>query len=270
MPSVARKLLRFLGFIAYVMVVLAVFVASGYGSFNLFVRSGATRVPEVAGLAREEARGRLADSGLELVLAADGAGRYDARVPAGHVIEQSPGANTLVKRGSAISAVLSLGPQRLAVPELTGKSLQSAQVTLAAGSLSLGRTLRVIDRRAAAGTVVAQEPSPGALVAPSEPVDLFLAQAGAAERLIMPDLVYRDYEEVRRYFERAGLHLGRVTFEIYEGAREGTILRQFPLAGHPLTRDDAISLVVATGERADDLAGTAAPWGRPDPGRSLP
>jgi serine/threonine-protein kinase len=253
MPPLARKLLRLLGLLAYAMVLLAVFVASGYGSFNLFVRSGATRVPDVAGLSREDARGRLTDSGLELELPAGG-GRYDPEVPAGRVVEQSPAPSTLVKRGSAVTAVLSLGPQRLQVPELAGKSLQSAQVTLAASSLALGRTLRVYEPRSTPGMVVAQEPSAGALVAPAETVDLFLAQAGSAERFIMPDLVYRDYEEVRRFFEHAGLRLGRVTFEIYEGTREGTILRQFPLAGHAVTRGDAVALVVATGDAGDDLA----------------
>ena len=172
------------------------------------------------------------------------------------MIEQSPGASTLVKRGTAVSAVASLGPQRLTVPELEGKSLQSAQVTLAAGGLALGPTLQVFTPGAAAGVVVAQDPEPGDLVSPAAEVRVFLAQGGPARRMVMPDLVYRDYEEVRAFFERAGLRLGRVNFEVYEGAREGTILRQFPLAGHPLTVADAVSLVVATSD--EELPGTAA------------
>jgi serine/threonine-protein kinase len=255
MSPFARKLLRFLGFSAYVVVVVMVFVASAYGAFNLFVTSGATRVPEVVGLGREEARVRLSDAGLELSLA-EGSGRYHAQVPAGHVIEQSPSASALVKRGAAVGVVVSLGPQRSTVPELEGKSLQSAQVTLAAGGLALGPTLKVFSPGAAAGVVVAQAPGPGALVSPAAEVRVFLAQGGGGRRMVMPDLVYRDYEEVRAFFERAGLRLGRVNFEVYEGARQGTILRQFPLAGHPLTAADAISLVVATSD--DELPGTAA------------
>jgi beta-lactam-binding protein with PASTA domain len=63
---------------------------------------------------------------------------------------------------------------------------------------------------------------------------------------VMPDLVYQDYNRVRSFFESRGFRLGSVKFEAYEGAGDGTILRQFPLAGHPLSRRDAISLVVAT------------------------
>ena len=70
----------------------------------------------------------------------------------------------------------------------------------------------------------------------------------------MPDLVYRDYERVRLYFEQLGFKFGSVKFERYEGVAAGVILRQFPLPGHPLTREDPVSLVVAT-------AGAAPPRG---------
>ncbi len=51
---------------------------------------------------------------------------------------------------------------------------------------------------------------------------------------------------MRPYFERLGFKFGNVKFERYEGVSAGVILRQFPLPGHPVSRDDSISLVVAT------------------------
>jgi hypothetical protein len=36
-----------------------------------------------------------------------------------------------------------------------------------------------------------------------------------------------------------------VKYEPYEGIEAGVVLRQYPLAGHPLRRHDVISLVVA-------------------------
>mgnify|MGYP003477662428 CR=1 FL=1 len=71
-----------------------------------------------------------------------------------------------------------------------------------------------------------------------------------ADTFIMPDLVYRRYEPVRRYFEGGGFRLGAVKFEPYEGISDGTILRQNPLPGHPLRRRDVISLVVAATQGA--------------------
>jgi beta-lactam-binding protein with PASTA domain len=60
----------------------------------------------------------------------------------------------------------------------------------------------------------------------------------------MPHLISRSYAEVRAGLEQQGFRFGRVTFERYEGIAAGTVLRQYPLAGHPLRRSEAISLAV--------------------------
>jgi serine/threonine-protein kinase len=260
MSPAVRKLLRLFGLLAYAGVAVLLFVVAAYGAFGLFVRSGATPVPDVAGMPVEEARGVLADSGFEL--AVDEGGRFDAEVPAGSVLAQRPEPHTLVKRGATVDAVLSLGPQRLTVPDLVGRSLPSAQVALAAAGLTGGRLLQVYSP-GPAGTVVEQDPRPGATVPPDGTVDLMLSQSSTAQRYLMPDLVYRDYDQVRAFFERAGLRLGRVTFEIYEGARRGTILRQFPLAGHPITPQEAVSLVVAAGNEVREEIGRLPAPGSP-------
>jgi beta-lactam-binding protein with PASTA domain len=87
-------------------------------------------------------------------------------------------------------------------------------------------------------------------VPPASGVDLLLAMPVPGERYVMPDLVYRNYDQVRPYFEQLGFKFGNVKFERYEGVAAGVILRQFPLPGHPVTRDDSISLVVATADTA--------------------
>jgi hypothetical protein len=53
---------------------------------------------------------------------------------------------------------------------------------------------------------------------------------------------------VRTAFEERGFRIGGVKSQSYEGALTGTILRQFPLAGSPVTRRDALSFVIASPE----------------------
>jgi beta-lactam-binding protein with PASTA domain len=98
--------------------------------------------------------------------------------------------------------------------------------------------------------VIEQDPDPNASVPPATGVDLLLAMAVPGERYVMPDLVYRNYDQVRPTFEAHGFKLGNVKFERYEGVAAGVILRQFPLPGHPVSREDGISLVVATADGA--------------------
>lgn len=243
------RLLRGLGLVAYALVILLVFVLAAYTSFSFFVRSGVTTVPALKGLTREEAANQLADHGLALRKVSD-QGRYDDEVPSGHVVQQKPDARTLVKRGSGVLIILSLGPQRVAVPALTGRSLQAAQAALSGSGLGMGKILGALAPGKEPGTVVEQDPDPEANVAPSTPVDVLLAMAVPGDRFVMPDLIYHDYEQVQPYFARKGFRFGTVKYERYEGVAAGSILRQFPLPGHPLSRGDAISLVVAT---ADNL-----------------
>lgn len=242
------RFLRFLGFVAYAGAVLLVFVAAGYTSFSLFVRSGGTTVPELVGLTEAEAQGRLADAGLELRVS-DRDRRHDEAVPAGRLLQQTPGEGSIVKRGSSVQVVVSLGQELVEVPDLTGQALQAAQVTLHAAGLSLGSTAGVYSATGAPGTVVDQSPGPGQQVSRSQPVELFLSLEARAEAFIMPDLVYRDFDEVRTFFQRREFRLGSVKFESYEGIQPGIILRQYPPPGHPLRRQDVISLVVATPDR---------------------
>jgi serine/threonine-protein kinase len=266
----ASRFFRGLGFLAYAVLLCLVFSLAAYTSFSLFVRSGVTTVPLLKGLSRTEATHRLADQGLQ-IRRVEEHGRYDDRIPAGHVVRQNPDVRTLVKRGSSVTVILSLGPQRVEVPELAGRPLPAAQAALSGSGLAIGNILGAFARGMQPGTVLEQDPDPGAAIAPTTGVDLLLAMPAQGERFIMPDLIYRDYESVRPLFEKSGFHFGSVKFERYEGVAAGIILRQFPLPGHPVTRDDAVSLVVATADNLPDtVTGTLplseAPEGDEGPG----
>jgi serine/threonine-protein kinase len=249
MPS---KLLRGTGCLAYAALLFVVFGLAAYTSFSIFVRSGATTVPSVLGMSSADAANALADQGL-LLRSKEGAaaGRYDDQVPAGRVARQNPDPRTFVKKGSPVTVLLSLGPRRVTVPDLKGKTLPGAQSAISGTGLALGRILGALaPNHEAPGSVLEQDPDANAAVAPATGVDLLLAMAAPNERYVMPDLVYRNYDQVRPYFEGLGFKFGNVKFERYEGVAAGVILRQFPLPGHPLSREDAVSVVVATAEGA--------------------
>lgn len=242
--AMLARFLRRAAWVLYAGFVAVVFVAASYLAFNLFVRSGVTPVPEVEGLTLATAQARLRERAL--VMDREAGERYDDEVPAGHILRQSPAAGSLVKRGGRVEVAVSLGLRVVAVPDLAGAALPAAQVTLAAAGLTIGRTVGIYSPDSQPGTVVDQSPRPGVRAGNAAAVDLFLSSGDPSAVFVMPDLVYRDYEQVRRFFERRGFRLGSVKFESYEGIRGGVVLRQFPLAGHPLSRREVISLVVAS------------------------
>jgi eukaryotic-like serine/threonine-protein kinase len=239
-----RRLLSVLGRTAYALATFLVFLLAAYSAFSLFVRSGVTSIPEVQGLSEEGARALLSDQGLATTRDA-AEDRYDGQVPFGQVVEQRPRSGSLVKRGSAVQLVLSRGPNQAAVPSVLGESAQSAQVALVAAGFAATELYNVWNRHDAAGQVVMQDPPAGTNAAPASQVRLFVAIEASGSTFVMPDLVYRGYDEVRVFFHARGFRFGSIKFEPYEGVAAGTVLRHFPLAGHTLRRHEPISLVVA-------------------------
>ena len=239
------KVLRSLLMVGYVGVLMVAFTLSSYLSFNTFVRRGELTVPDLVGLALDEAEVLVADDGLS-VQWREGRHRFDPNVRPGGISQQKPPAGSLVKRGSAIDVTLSLGRQLVEVPDLSGQTLQTAQVNLSAAGLSLGRLTKIYSPEGDEERVVRQRPAPGSTVDHLSRVDLFLCLENSSRSFVMPDLVYERYDRVRRFFEAQGFRVGSVKYEPYEGIKPGVVLRQFPLAGHRLLPRDVISLVVAS------------------------
>lgn len=243
LPRMLGRLGRAFWWLAYALLVVVIFTVAGYFAFSFFVRSGVTTVPDLVALPEAEIGSLLVDNGLRMRRHYEG-DRYDEDIPAGHVLEQSPNAGSLVKRGAAVETTISLGPERIIVPDVEGQALQAALVELTASGLSMGRIVNVYSIGAAPGTVVEQDPEAASLVGRGSAVGLFLSAVSRADTYVMPDLAYRNFEVVRYFFERRGFRLGSIKFEPYEGIAPGTVLRQYPLPGHPLGRQDVISLVV--------------------------
>jgi eukaryotic-like serine/threonine-protein kinase len=114
-------------------------------------------VPEVLGLA--EAAATEALTGVDLLVRTEQ--RHDARVAAGRVVTADPPPGDVVDEGSEILLVISLGPEPLDVPDLAGLGVDEARTQL--GALDLVVDGRRYDDTAPAGTIVAQEPGPGAV-----------------------------------------------------------------------------------------------------------
>lgn len=234
-----------LGRVLYAFVLAAVLVASAWISFSRFVLGRPLQVPDLHSLTVEEATAVAAARGLRVVADPARAGHDDA-VALQHVRGQAPAAGTAVKAGQAVRVFLSLGPRTIRVPDLTGATPRTASLTLQKNALAEG--LVSAGRLPGGAGIVAQGVAPGTIVAPGERVDVLVARGAPDVAWVMPDLIGRDFERVRLAFEARGFRLGGVKSQPYEGAVAGTILRQYPLAGYPVTLKDTLSFVVAAPE----------------------
>jgi beta-lactam-binding protein with PASTA domain len=231
----------------FAVVLLAAFGLSTYFWFNFFVRGKSLPTPNLIGHSVADARAICSDLGVELKV--DPATRRNSdKVAAGAVVWQNrtPGATSLIKRGTAIRVELSAGPLVIRVPDLDGTSAGTAVLRLGQQNLKLG-TLAYAEISGANG-IIAADPPKGTVVGPQQPVALLVSVPPQPPPYVMPDLIDHPLDEVRPYVEGHGLKIATVKYESYPGIRDGIIIRQFPLRGAQVSARDAISVVVSKQE----------------------
>lgn len=135
---------------------------------TLYVSKGPApvAVPGVEGQPLATAEQDLRDVQLSYVEAKS---QYSTTVPQGDVISESPSPKTLVKRGSAVTLVVSLGEPYVTVPDMRGHSLASAEAELR--SLGLGWT---VYGPSFGAVVIDSEPGSGASIREGQTVDLYV------------------------------------------------------------------------------------------------
>jgi len=206
------------------------------------VHQGAMAVPDLRGATVEEARAVAHDLGMEVEI--EDPGVFSASMPAGAVAAQRPHPGFQVKAGAKVTVRLSLGNERISVPDIHGESLQSALRGLEQLGLPVGARIG-IDGHAGPDQVIATGPPIATEVPPGTEIDLLVNTTPHDQFWVMPSLMSRNVSVIRRFCSSYGLRLGQVHEVTYPGLSSGMVLRQYPPAGSPLSRSDIISVWVS-------------------------
>jgi beta-lactam-binding protein with PASTA domain/tRNA A-37 threonylcarbamoyl transferase component Bud32 len=132
------------------------------------VSDGPTPKPlaDVAGRTYEEAAKALTDAGLVPVRR----DVFDDEVEVGKVVDTSPPPGTAVAKGSRITVNVSKGPETVAVPDVTGRDVDSAKAAIVAAGLQVDGVFG----RPNAKRVFQTDPGPGVRVKRGTPVALYV------------------------------------------------------------------------------------------------
>lgn len=232
------------GNLLFSVILIIAFGLSSYFWFTFFVRGRSIATPNLVGKEVNAARALSSDLGLVLVVDHH-QDRPSNDIPKGAVVWQNRTAGNLIKRGTKLHVGQSLGPLVLSVPDLSGQSARTALLRFSQRNLRLGN-LAYVD--APGRGIIAEEPPAGTVVQGQSSVSLLVSFPPNPPSYVMPDLIDRPMDIVRPVLESHGLQVTNVRFESYPGIRDGTILRQFPLHGAPVSEKDAITLVVSRNE----------------------
>jgi beta-lactam-binding protein with PASTA domain len=138
-------------------------------------------VPNIKGRTLRDARFALEKEGLKL-----GGVEYQAseEFPANTIIQQGLAPGAKVKRDVYVSVVASQGSasQKVAIPDITGKTLTEATTLLVQAGLKVGNVTYVPSLELLPNTVVDQYPRVGEMVPLGQAVDLFVVQGGEKKK----------------------------------------------------------------------------------------
>jgi RHS repeat-associated protein len=150
-------------------------------------------VPDVVGLPEDAAQGAIRAAGL---VPGPISTSHDPLVPAGHVISQDPAAGTLVALNSRVALVISLGPPQVIVPDVRGLAQMQAEDALRSAGLSVGSISTAPHPIVPAGSVISQDPLPGASVTPGTAVNLVISSGTGAPVLVSITVTPSDHSLV--------------------------------------------------------------------------
>jgi len=198
----------FFRFVLRALVLLIVALVSALTAMRFAIHGREEVVPALAGKTPLEAR-RLAEAGgFEVEIERQ---YYSATVPEGRILSQLPPAGAKIRQGWQIRVAESLGPQRVAIPNVLGDSERAAEMNIRRRGLDLGAVAHIEMAGTAADQVVAQSPPPNASGISAPKISLLTSAPAQPQAFVMPNFVGQALGGVTIVLQDAGLRLGNVT-----------------------------------------------------------
>jgi eukaryotic-like serine/threonine-protein kinase len=160
------------------------------------------------------------------------------------VISQNPGPGDRMVKGRAITLILSLGPERVAVPDVIGTAYAVAAAELKSKKLKPVRGEDKYDATTPAGNVLAVDPAVDTELKPGSKVTLTVSKGKPP--VTVPELVGRNVGEAQGQLGQLGL-IADVEQVDSPDKPAGEVLDQDPKPGTGVEKNTHVKLKVSKG-----------------------
>ncbi len=198
-------------------------------------------VPDVSGQSESAAQKTLEDANLVV----DSESKYDDHIEAGKVISTDPAAGMEVEEGTHVKMYVSMGVEKVEVPQITGITSEEAQAALAAVGLIGGSVTEEYSEEYDAGYVISQGKSAGSKLEKGSAVDYVVSKGSS--KVEVPDLYGMTMAEAQQALSNLGLVSGAVTSGGHSDLPEGQVMSQTIAPGSHVDRGTAIDFQTSDG-----------------------
>ncbi|WP_347350029.1 Stk1 family PASTA domain-containing Ser/Thr kinase [Intrasporangium sp.] len=201
---------------------------------------GTTTVPDVARAGLQQAEDSITARSLRVAVTE----AFSEAVAAGRVVELTPAAGSEVRKRSVVTLVVSKGPERHTVPDLTGVPLERVEGLLRGLTLTPGARTQEWSETVPKGRVVSQDPHEGTSVRRGTTVSVVVSKG--REPIAVPDVTGKPVADAQAAIAAAGLVVERADDANSGTVAKGSVISQKPAKG-TLHRGDKVTLTVSKG-----------------------
>jgi beta-lactam-binding protein with PASTA domain len=240
------------------LVLLIVALVSALTAMRFAIHGHEVVVPKLVGMTPLEAERAVVATGLRVDVERQ---YYSPTVPEGSIVSQVPAPGTKVRRGWQVRVAQSLGPQRIAIPDVTGQTPRAAEINIQRRGLDIGATAVIHIPNAPADEVLSQTPPPNASGVSAPRISLLITATPDQPAYVMPNFVGQPLGSVTKILQDAGMQLGTVTVttagqtpsDQFSAAPApaptpspaSLIVSQNPAAGQKITAESAVNFEVS-------------------------
>jgi eukaryotic-like serine/threonine-protein kinase len=199
---------QFFRMLLLALVLMTVALISALTAMQLAIHGREVTIPKLVGMSPVEAEHAGGASGLQVVIERQ---FYSADIPEGRIMTQMPPPGTKVRRGWSVRVAQSLGPQRVAIPDVTGGSERVAELNIRRRGLSLGSMAHLNLPDAPPDQVISQSPPAKASGVSAPKISLLVSDGPALPIYVMPNLTGQPLGSAMLALQDAAIKVGKVS-----------------------------------------------------------
>lgn len=198
----------FFRFAMMALVLVVVALVSALTAMRFAIHGQEIQVPSVIGLTPADAERAVVGLGMQIEVERQ---YYSPQIPEGRIMTQLPVSGTKVRRGWQLRVAQSMGPQRVAIPDVTKESERAAEWNLRRRGLEIASTAEIQIPGMNADRVLAQSPPPNANQVAAPRTSLLVTVAADPATYVMPSFAGQPLGTAARTLQDAGFKLGNVS-----------------------------------------------------------